>query len=433
MTEKKDANTIHRENGGEALREQFAGARTFQRGANNNDAKANGSGSTTHLTAEEIKGADIGIAPLPFIDMSRWDGEPVPAQEWSVPDRYPLRQTVLFTGDGSAGKGTTKLHLCAAHALARDWLGTIPEPGPAMFVDAEDDEKVMHIRLAAIARHYGATFKDIISGGLHLTSLVGDDAVLGSPTRNGLIEPTGRYKQLLQAAGDIKPKMIAISSAADVFAGDENNRSQVRQFITMLNRVAILANGTVALIAHPSLTGINSGSGLSGSTQWHNSVRARAYMASITPEASGQPEMDLREIVFKKNQYGPISARLVVKYQNGMFLPVPGVSSLDRAAREQQAEDLFLKLQHQITATGQDPGPHTTASNYAPTIMCKHRDAKGFRKEEFVGAMDRLLNAGKIHIIKIGPKSRERRYLAPGPAPSTNPPLNDNHEEEYDR
>jgi RecA-family ATPase len=372
-------------------------------------------------------------AKLPFINMSRWDDEPVPEQEWSVPDRYPLRQTVLFTGEGAAGKGTTKIHLCAAHALARDWLGTMPEPGPAMFVDAEDDEKVMHIRLAAIANHYGVTFKDIINGGLHLTSLVGDDAVLGSPTRGGLIEPTARYKQLLQAAGDIKPKMIAISSAADVFAGDENSRPQVRQFITMLNRVAILANGTVALIAHPSLTGINSGSGLSGSTQWHNSVRARAYMTSVTPEASGQPETDHREIVFKKNQYGPISARIVVKYQNGMFLPMPGVSSLDKAAREQQAEDLFLKLLRQIIATGQDPGQHPNASNYAPTMMCKHQDANGFRKAELERAMHRLLNAGKIHVTKTGPKSKERRYLALGPAPSTNPPINDHHEEENDR
>jgi hypothetical protein len=31
------------------------------------------------------------------------------------------------------------------------------------------------------------------------------------------------------------------------------------------------------LIAHPSLTGMNTGSGLFGSTDWHNGPRARLY------------------------------------------------------------------------------------------------------------------------------------------------------------
>src|SRR4029453_10133392 len=40
--------------------------------------------------------------PPPWIDMSRWDDEPVPEQEWAVCDRIPLRQCALFSGEGSA-------------------------------------------------------------------------------------------------------------------------------------------------------------------------------------------------------------------------------------------------------------------------------------------------------------------------------------------
>ena len=39
----------------------------------------------------------------------------------------------------------------------------------------------------------------------------------------------------------------------------------------LLRRLAIVANGAVNLLSHPSLTGTNSGSGISGSTAWHNS------------------------------------------------------------------------------------------------------------------------------------------------------------------
>ncbi len=114
--------------------------------------------------------------------------------------------------------------------------------------------------------------------------------MLGALTRGGKVEPTARYKQLLEAAGDIKPKMIGIASSADVFARSEIDRSQVKQFISLLTRVAIVAGGSVNLIAHPSLTGIATGSGLSGSTQWHNSVHARAYMTSVEPEEGEQPD-----------------------------------------------------------------------------------------------------------------------------------------------
>ena len=34
---------------------------------------------------------------------------------------------------------------------------------------------------------------------------------------------------------------------------------------------------------------------------------------------------------FPKNQYGTLANRIVLKYRDGMFLPVPGMASLDQA------------------------------------------------------------------------------------------------------
>jgi RecA-family ATPase len=211
--------------------------------------------------------------PLVFTNMSNWDHEPVPEQEWTVFNRIPKRQCVLFSGEGGMGKSTEGLHLCAAHVLARDWLGSMPEPGPAIFVDAEDEQKVMHYRSAGITSHYQVRFADLIKGGLHLLSLFGQDAVMASVGRNGIVEPTPLYKQLFQAAGDIKPVTIAIAASANVYAGSEIDRSQVQQFVGLLTRIAIVANGSVVLISHPSQAGITNDSGISGSTQWHDSVR----------------------------------------------------------------------------------------------------------------------------------------------------------------
>jgi hypothetical protein len=222
-----------------------------------------------------------------------------------------------------------------------------------------------------------ATFADAIKGGLHTMSLAGQDAVLAAPHRTGKIEPTALFKRFLQAASDLKPKMIGIASSANVYAGSEIDRAQVQQFLSLMTKLAIAANGAVVLVTHPSLTGINSDSGLSGSMAWHNSVRARAYMRSIEPEEGQQPDTDLREITFKKNNYGPVSANIVLRYQNGLFLPVPGMSSLDQAARDAKADDVFFKVLRHLSQQGQDLGPNRTASNYAPSVIAKHPDAKG--------------------------------------------------------
>ena len=356
--------------------------------------------------------------PLPFVNMCNWDNEPVPQQEWTVLNRIPRRQVALFTGEGAAGKSTIELHRSAAHVLGREWLGTLPEQGPALFIDAEDDEKVIHRQLAAIVKHYGITFADLIKNGLHLISLVGCDAVLATVGRSGKIESTPLYKQILEWVGDIKPISIGIASSANVYTGSEIDRSQVQQFISLLNRLAIVADGSATLIAHPSLAGIANDTGLSGNTAWHNAVRARFYLKSVKPDDGEQPDSDLREIVFKKNNYGPISENIVLRYTDGLFLPVPGVSSLDRAAREAKAEDVFLVLLQRFAREGRNTSD-TGGPTYAPTVFLRESEAKAasLKKDDLAGAMRRLFEKDHIHLKSYRKDSKDRSRLAPGPKP----------------
>jgi RecA-family ATPase len=281
--------------------------------------------------------------PAPFIDTARWRSEDPPSREWAVPDRIPRRQVALFSGEGAAGKSTILLHECAAHALDREWLNTMPTPGPAFFIDAEDGADEIWRRLTDVARHYGVSVGEILDRGFRASSLFGNDALLATVSKGGTMTPTPNYFALREAAGDLKPIMIGIASSACVFAGEENNRSQVQQFVGLLTKIAIVANGSVQLVSHPSLAGVISDTGLSGSTQWHNAVRARSYLKSVKAEDGELVDNDLREIVFKKNQYGRISESIVLRYESGLYLPVAG-ESFDAAARAQAAQDVFLAL-----------------------------------------------------------------------------------------
>jgi RecA-family ATPase len=252
--------------------------------------------------------------PLAWLSMATWDTEPIPERKWAIRNRVPLNQAGLFSGEGGTGKSIIELHKNVAHVAGKDWLGSLPEKGPAFYIGAEDDKTELHIRLAAITKHCGVTFAELISGGLHVLPLLGQDATLCYVVgKSGKIETTDLYKQLYEAAGDIKPKNISIDTLSRAFAGAENDRVQVYGFASHMQALAMVAGGSVTILSHPSLSGINSGSGISGSTAWHGAFRFRQYLTGIKPEAGEQPNTDLRQLEFRKNQYGPLGETIVLK------------------------------------------------------------------------------------------------------------------------
>ena len=353
--------------------------------------------------------------PLPWLDMSRWDDEPAPERKWAIKDRVPLNQAGLFSGEGGTGKSIIELMKNVAHATGKDWLGSLPEPGPAFYIGAEDDKDELHIRLAAIANHYGVTFHELIAGGLHTLCLLGQDATLCAASgKSGKVETTPLYKQLYEAAGDIKPKNISIDTLSRAFGGNEIDRVQVYAFAQHMQALAMVAGGSVTVLSHPSVAGISSGSGISGSTAWHGTFRFRMYLTSIKPEAGEQPDGDLRELQFRKNQYGPMGEAIALRYQRGLFLPEHGMSGLDRLAREHKAEEVFLTLLARFREQGRNVSDKSSSPTYAASAFAKEKEAKGFRKADMEWAMRRLFEANKIHVEQYGRSSRPYARLALG-------------------
>jgi hypothetical protein len=265
------------------------------------------------------------VTGLSDVDVVGMKGKEVPVQRWAVKDRIPVGYVTLLSGHGAAGKSLLALQLCAAHVTSKPWIGHAVRPGPVMFVDAEDGVGVVHKRLADILRHYGSDFDQLVD--LHLISLLGQDAVLAEANRSGKIEPTPLYRELLTRAGDIKPVLIVLASSADMFAGNEIDRTQVRQFISLLGRVAIVADGSVMLISHPSVAGMQNDSGFSGCTAWHNSVRSRLYLKGVDRKRDEEPTSDRRVLEFRKNQYGPVADEIVLQFQDGLFVPIKGATA----------------------------------------------------------------------------------------------------------
>lgn len=346
------------------------------------------------------------------IALAQWDTRPLPPRDWTVKNRFLRRNVSILSGEGGTGKSLIMLQLAVAQILGRDWLRSVPEKGRVTIINCEEEEKEIVRRLRPILDHYGASFAEI-DRGLDIVSLAGKDAVLAYPDREGRIIPTDLFSELKSRVTDTQPVSIMLDNAADVYGGKEIERTQVRQFITLLRGLGIAANAGVLMSSHPSLTGLASKTGLSGSTAWHASVRGRAWLRTPTTKDGDEIDRDIRELEFMKNQYGPLDETLMLRWQKGLYVPEPRLGSFDELARRKETDDLFLVLLGRFNGHGRDVS-HKRGTNYAPAVFAKHDDAKGTQNKDFVAAMDRLMDAKRISIEKFGPASRNQCRLIIG-------------------
>jgi hypothetical protein len=232
---------------------------------------------------------------------------------------------------------------------------------------------------------------------------------LAFTNKRGIVEPTAAYKRLYEMAGDLKPVQIGIASVANIFAGSEINRTEVQQFIKLLNRIPVLTKGSLTLVSQPSLTGIASSDmshrSLSGTTQWHNAVRGRGAVEIIKPKQGEGNGVDigLRSLTFYKNQYGPPVAGQVLRWQNGLFLPIAG-TTLAGAERAAAVDDLSLSLLQRFAAQNRTASINRNPNNYAPTLFAEtpEAEAAGLTTKDFKLALDRLLTQGLIENVPSG-------------------------------
>jgi RecA-family ATPase len=343
------------------------------------------------------------LSALPVKLASTWQGVEVKPQRWLVKHRVPMRKVTLLNGDGAAGKTTIMLQLCASTDVDTEWLGAmIEEPGPG-----EEEEDEIHRRMAREVEHRGLEFSALRR--FHYLCMPHEDVTLGAPNANGVIQPTKMFDRLREATCDIRPKLLAVEAAADVFAGNENNRTQVKQFMAMLGRLALEADTAILLAQHPSLSGINAESGMSGSTQWNNAARSRLYFTACKMPDDGQS--DVRELRVMKSNYGPPGEIVRLRWRNGVFVPLTSPSVIERAAAEAAADAVFLACLDARRAQGMEVVP-TAGRGYAPADFAGMAQAKGYSNKALAQAMARLLNAGKIrHAVVGGPPSRPKKAL----------------------
>jgi RecA-family ATPase len=347
---------------------------------------------------------------LPIITASDLAGKPVPPRPWHVENWIPGRNVTQLSGDGGTGKSAIALQLAVATALGRDWLGLPVTRGRVLYLSAEDELDEVHRRLAEICDGIGADLGQLSD--VRVSPLAGEDAILAAPEdRSSILKPTKLWHRLEQEIADWPPKLLLIDTQSDVFAGMENDRAQARQFVGMLRQLALRYDPAVVLCSHPSLTGLNSGTGTSGSTGWNNSVRSRIYLSRVQAKDGSEHDPDLRVLSTKKLNYGRLGQEIRLRWTMGVFCPADTAASQQAVAEEQERIDrVFLELLAAYEAEGRTVGSAPSAI-YAPTLFAKDSRAKGVSKKGLTDSMNRLFASGRIRAEEYGPPSKRRSKL----------------------
>jgi hypothetical protein len=325
---------------------------------------------------------------------------PAPPRRSLVPGWLPLPEVSLFGADGGGGKTTIAMQLAYSCACRAPWLGMDVNPGPVVYLSAEEPEDDLHVRLEHIAKHYSGKLQPKQWA---LVSKAGQDATLALFDRDGTQRPTPLFNAIGNLAAERKARLIVLESVADVFGGDESDRRHVRTFIGLLRNLALRCDAAVLLTAHPSVDGIKTGRGYSGSTHWNNAVRSRLY---LTAPASAEGEIadpDLRCLTLAKTNRGRPGEKIMLRWNDGIF--APGMTAHGAA----EAKAVFLMLLQQYFARGR-----YLTENFAPGELAADPGAQGFSKKALQRAMKELLADGEIETTyDDGPPSKRRKVLAP--------------------
>jgi RecA-family ATPase len=332
---------------------------------------------------------------------------PAPARHWAVADWIPGSETTMFGGDGGIGKTTLALQLSVAHITGQDWFGLKVYRCNVLYVSAEDPKDEIHFRLEQIAKHVKISKEELM--GFKLINLAGSPATIAVFGRDGQIKLTPLFGKIERAAREHNAGCIILDAVADFFGGNENERREVRAFVGQLRGLAMQLRAAVVFLAHPSVDGMKTGRGYSGSTHWNNAVRSRLYFTSPSSDDGVPLDPDLRTIELAKSNRARRGEKIKMIWTDGHFVAWSSNAGQGSVAQK-EADETFLKLLAKLNTQNMHVSPYPSPS-YAPTILARQPGSKGIGKAALETAMHRLLDRKMIRVEEYGPPSKRRHRL----------------------
>lgn len=326
----------------------------------------------------------------------------------------PEGEVTLLAGDGGVGKSGIALHLAACIATGRDFHGVPCAPRSVVYLSFEDCARVLHWRLSRLADDAGIELDDLADGLRVVDCSQALGAWFGPGEFGGAAGVTAAfYEAQDRIAG---AQVVFVDGSADVFAGGENVRAEVKAFIRALRRL-IPRDGAVILLAHVDKASAQTGNrkdaqGYSGSSGWNNGVRSRLY-------AFREDEAEEVILEVKKANLTKAGACMTLAYDEAahVFRRVDsdgGGSRLSRRLAESDERAAVLAIVRAASEAG-DPLPAATSgtrtawSVAAARAECPQSLRGKAGRPRFNHQLEVLRQAGAVRVESVLDTNRNYR------------------------
>ena len=218
------------------------------------------------------------------------------------------------------------------------------------------------------------------------------------------VHHTELFNELLDALKDFEPDLVILDTAADVFGGNENVRSEVRRFVAdCCGQIARETGAAVVLCAHPSQAGLSTGRGHSGSTAWQNTMRNRLYLRRDLTDDGSIVDPDVRFLEVVKSNYGPVGKSIQLRWQDGVLAVDHGkTTSPDQETNERL---VIEEIERAFAAEAPRSAHHQGQHRYIVTWIIRELSLSKLRARTL---MHKLIDDGRIVEIEFDKHSHSK-------------------------
>ena len=312
-----------------------------------------------------------------------------PKRQWLIPDWVPEKEAVLFAGNGGVGKSLMTMGNAISVATFTPFMGITPaKQAPVLFVSCEDNCDELHRRAHAYMKSKGMLG---VKAPLEFMPITGTDVtpLLCIPGPNNVMLKGPFYDILCLKLSMMPPGVFLIlDTLSDVWAGDENARAHVNQFVKRCLRSLITKYGcTIMAIGHTSKA---EDSEYSGSTGWNNSFRARLFL-NISKDKIH------REYSRPKSNYAVAGESIIAEWSEGTFREC--AAAFDDSAENAAMSHVFDAICN-AAAQGAPLSLTAQSARYIGKLKVNGADGRPIEKLVKELAANELINLGRVEFRK---------------------------------
>ncbi|MDQ6434567.1 AAA family ATPase [Mesorhizobium sp. LHD-90] len=357
------------------------------------------------------------LPPLSCIDVGAAAGLPIrPVQYIDAREMWARGYVHSFNGNGGLGKTTLAVQKIVAQAAGSSFLGAPIVDGVTVFFSAEERVDPLRMRIRSICEAEGIDERSL-AGRLYIVDLSKDPAwLLAEGRRTGAMMATPLFDQVRKVLDDLKPVSCIFDNRMRLIRANQNSTDVAVDAVSAFDRLALEYEMDITLIGHPSLSGMNSGTGNSGTVAWVNTGRFMSYLRLPDEESTPGTTDDGRRLwQFMKNNFGRRPDPVELIWDNGRFRcekPPGGFGPQFGAA--DRAERVFMTLLRKAIGdkvyVTNNP---VSARLYAPSYFFAQKVGReGVTRPQMEKAMHELLARGTIAVEEFVNWSRRTTRLS---------------------